>query len=178
MQQDENNLELEQELQIEETADESIEIEDSTVEESDESPAETVEDQLKKAQAEAAKFRRLFEKTQKSQPQKETLKPSINKNQVDLSTVQEQILRANGMPDELVKELKAVAKVRGIDMVTAQNDPIFVGIKSNYEKVDREKKASLGASHRSGTVEKKKSFNTPGLSKEEHKALWRESEGN
>jgi hypothetical protein len=146
-------------------------VEETTAEETEtESQSETVEEtpeaKLAKATAEAAKYRRLFEKSQKpkaSVTQKATQTASPN--------VEETVLLAQGMPEELLAELKAVAAVRRVSLIKAQTDPIFIAVKEKFEKEKKQASASLGASRGSGSVKAKKSFDTPGLSREEHKAM-------
>lgn len=82
--------------------------------------------------------------------------------------IEETVLLATGMPEELVKELKVVAQVRGISMVKAQNDPIFVSLKDNFEKNQKKDEASLPASRGSATTKPKRDFTSPGLTREEH----------
>lgn len=85
--------------------------------------------------------------------------------------VEELVLLANGMSEELVSELKAVAQVRKISLIKAQSDPIFVAVKEKFEQDKKQKDASLPAARGSGNVKVQKTFTTPGLSREEHKRL-------
>ena len=86
--------------------------------------------------------------------------------------IEETVLLANGMSDELLGELKAVAKARGIpSLIKAQNDPIFVAVKANFEKDQKQKASSMPASRGAGQVKPKKDFATPNLSREEHMAM-------
>ena len=88
------------------------------------------------------------------------------------SDVEEIVLKANGMPEDLLSELKAVAAVRKVSLIEAQNDPLFKGIKDQFDRTQKEKQASLGASRSSGQTKPKKSFDTPNLSREEHQAMF------
>jgi hypothetical protein len=133
-----------------------------------ESTEETPETKLAKAQAEAAKYRRLFEKSQKPERASPIVSPQLN--------VEETVLLANGMPEELVAELKVVAQLRKTTLIKAQNDPIFVAVKEKFEKDQKQKGASLPASRGSGEVKAQKGFTTPGLTREEHKKLVKESQ--
>ncbi len=91
--------------------------------------------------------------------------------------VEETVLLANGMSDELLSELKAVAQARGIkSLIKAQGDPIFVAVKEKLEKDAKLKSASLPASRGSGGYKAPKSITTPGLTREEHKRLVLESQ--
>lgn len=87
------------------------------------------------------------------------------------SNVEEIVLQANGMSDELLTQLKKVAAINGTSLIKAQNDPIFVAVKEKFERETKQESASLGASKGAGSVKAQKTFATPGLSAEEHKKL-------
>lgn len=91
--------------------------------------------------------------------------------------VDERILKAQGMNDDLLKELKRVARFNEIDLISAQNDPMFVSIKQKYEQEQRDKEASLGVSRGSGQSKAPKTFTSTDLSAEEHKELWKKKVG-
>jgi hypothetical protein len=133
-----------------------------------ETKEETAEDKLAKAEAEAAKWRRLFEKA--SKPSKVEA-PSL----ASTAPVEETVLLAQGMSEELLTELKAVAQVRKTTLIKAQSDPIFVSIKEKYEKDAQTKNASLPASRGSGQMKAQKTFTSPGLTREEHRKMVMES---
>lgn len=152
----EENLDLELETQNEEDTDSAEESEDV--------------DELAHAQAEAAKYRRLYEKSQKKPVQQPNQAPQ--QPQTSPTDVEEVVLRANGMSDELLEQLKKVAQVQGTSLIKTQNDPIFVAVKEKFEKDKREKEASLPVSRGSGQQKPKKDFKTPGLSEAERKAMF------
>jgi hypothetical protein len=79
------------------------------------------------------------------------------------------------MPEELVKELKVIAQVRGISMIAAQKDSLFVAYKEKYESEKRQQDASLGASRGSGTAKPKKDSTTPNLTRAEHEQMFHEA---
>lgn len=87
------------------------------------------------------------------------------------SAIEETVLLANGMSEELLSELKAVAQVRGTSLIKAQADPIFVAVKDKFEKDKKQQQASMPASRGSGTIKPQKDFKTPGLTREEHRAM-------
>lgn len=87
------------------------------------------------------------------------------------ASVEETVLLVNGMPEELLNELKVVAQVRKVSFIKAQSDPIFVAVKEKFEKDKKQEGASMGASRGSGQAKPKKDFSTPGLSRDDHKAL-------
>jgi len=109
----------------------------------------------------------LKAKASQPEPKKQT-KPT---QPASPQNVEETVLLANGMPEDLLEELKAVASVRNIGLIKAQNDPIFVAVKEKFEKDKKAEAASMGASRGSGTVKPKKTFNTPGLTEEEHREM-------
>jgi len=90
--------------------------------------------------------------------------------------IQAYILKSQGMSDDLLGELKVIAKARGKSVLDTVNDPIFIAIKSQKEQEEKSKKASLPASKGSGQAQVKKGFQTANLSDEDHKAMWRETQ--
>lgn len=165
---DETHVE-EKESHTEEVKPETTEEEKPVPDAATEEKAElTVEQKLALAQAEAAKYRRLLEKANKTTVKTETKSPSP-------ANVEETVLRVNGMADELIEELKAVAAVRKTSLIKAQSDPIFVALKEKFEKDQKQKEAGLPASKNAGAAKAQKSFLTPGLSRDEHREMVRQA---
>ena len=110
-------------------------------------------------------------------------KAEAHKQRNDLQTpdapvsenVDERILISQGIPSELLTQLKKVAKFNEVDLITAQSDPLYVAMKEKYEQELRDKQANLGASRGSGPGKPVKGFTTPGLKAEDHKALWQKA---
>ena len=148
----------EQELDVEESSDEQTDTDNSVQDE----PTE-----LAKAQAEAAKWRRLAQKNQKKP---EVVKPKVDSKPSPVS-VDERILKSQGMNDELLEELKVIAEIRGLGLIEAQTDHLFVATKEKYERDQQARRASLGSSRGSGQPAPKKGLDTPNLSRDEHKEL-------
>lgn len=127
--------------------------------------------------------KKLFERAKKAEAELKELRakpapaPKPTAPPTSPASVEETVLRANGMPQVLLKELKAVATARGVGLLDAQTDPLFVAYKEKFEADERIKAASLPASRGSGGVKPKKDTTTPGLSEEEHKALFHEKMG-
>lgn len=94
------------------------------------------------------------------------------KSQPQTPNVEETVLLANGMPEELLTQLKKVAAVSGTNLLKAQTDTIFVAIKEKFERDQKHEEASLPASRGAGQVKAQKGFNTPGLTREEHMAMF------
>lgn len=128
--------------------------------------------------AEAAKNRRLLAKAQKETKAAPAIavppKPT-NEQPSQALDVDERILQANGMPDELLSQLKDVAALRKVGLIEAQKDPLFVAAKEQFEKSEKSRAASMPPSRGSGSFKPPKTLATPGLTKEEHKALVRGS---
>ena len=118
--------------------------------------------------------KKLFERAKKAEAELKALKgapkPADAKPSSPLS-VEETVLLAQGMPEALVTELKAIAKLRKTTMLKAQTDPIFVAVKEKFEKDKKQRDASLPGSRGAGGAKPQKTFTTPGLSREEHKAM-------
>lgn len=118
--------------------------------------------------------KKLFERAKKAEAELKALKggnPPAKSASPQLN-VEETVLLANGMAEELLTELKAVAKARGISsLIKAQADPIFVAVKEKFEKDKKQKDASLPAARGAGNVKPQKSFTSPNLSREEHRKM-------
>lgn len=164
------NDEKTDETQVEEKEGQTEGVEETQTEGTEETV--TPEAELANAKAEAAKYRRLFEKSQK--PKVAAKASSSVSTQPD---IEETVLLANGMPEELVAELRVVAGLRKTTLIKAQTDPIFVAVKDKFERDQKQKDASLPASRGSGGVQAQKAFNTPGLTREEHKKMVLDARG-
>jgi len=90
------------------------------------------------------------------------------------STIEETVLKAQGMSEELVDKLKMIAQVTGKSLIQAQSDPYFMSVKTAMEEEAKSAQAKLHTSRGSGSVKQEKSFNTPNLTEEEFKAMWKE----
>lgn len=122
--------------------------------------------------------KKLFERAKKAEAEVKALKgpkPPAEAKPSSPVDVDERILLANGMAPALMKELKKVAKINESGLIEAQTDPIFVAVKEKFEKEQKQKNASMGASRGSGSPAPKKSANTPGLSREEHQKMAKEA---
>jgi hypothetical protein len=140
---------------------EEVAVEETTTE----AETETVEEEQIDWKARAMKAEALIVKNKKA--------PVAEKTTVQAtpSNVEELVLQANGMSDELLVQLKKIAEINGTSLIKAQSDPIFVAVKEKFEREKKHENASLGASRGAGTVKAKKTFATPGLTQEEHKRM-------
>lgn len=109
-----------------------------------------------------------------------TEKPEVKETQTTTNSsiseeaIEAKILLAQGKSPEIIEEMKALAKVRGKSLLEVQNDPILVAMEQAREAEAKAKAARLGVSKGSSPVVKQKTVSSPGLSDEEHKALWKE----
>lgn len=92
--------------------------------------------------------------------------------------VEVKILLAKGIDSELIDEMKTLAKVRKTNLLQVENDPIFKAMKEEREAKAKIEKSKLGASRGSGSVKPQKRIDSPGLSREEHKAMFLEALNN
>ena len=110
-------------------------------------------------------------------PKKVEAPRNINKDEtLSEDKVHTAVLKAQGMSEDLLKELRVIAQVRGKSLLDSINDPLFVAIKTEKEEEAKTKGARLGASRGSAPVKKEKELNSPNISDEDHKELWRQSQ--
>jgi len=164
MQNDEITPEVElDENQIDETVEETVEeTEETTTQEEKDWKAEAL-----RLKSEAIKWEQIAKrKAKQAQPQE----AKLTKEQY--LTREEGILIAKGMDDEAINQLKIISKGKGVSLLEAEKDPLFT---TYFEKIQRERKAEkakLGVSKGSGIQQNKETFR-PGLTREEHMALWK-----
>ena len=166
--------------------DTSNESEEETVEETLETPVEETEEESPEETPEVdidalqATNKKLFERAKKAEAKLKELQPKAVEPKVQSqpasTNVEETVLLAQGMSEELLGELKAVAAVRKTSLIKAQADPIFVAVKEKLEKEQKSSAAGLGASRGSGNIKARKTANTPGISREEHMAMVKNSQ--
>lgn len=157
--------ELDQNIEDEVVETDTEEVEDDTTEDVD---AEDETDW----KAEALKYKAIALRKAK-QAEKKVEPKKINNN----LSIEETVLKAQGVSEDEIDMLKKVAKVQGVSLLDAQKDTIFTTWKTNFEAEKKQELAQLGASRRSGQKSVRKDFKTPGLSPEEHKAMWKEKMG-
>jgi len=158
------------------TEQEPVVLEETTEEETVETlKAKLAEkDELLAKEAEAR--RQLTARAKTAEAKAKPVAPQLS-NGIDETMIEKKILKSQGMSDELLTELVALSKVRGKGLIDTQSDPIFIALKESKDKEEKSAKANLGASKGSGSVKKGKDFNTPNLTDEEHKEMWKQSQG-
>jgi hypothetical protein len=158
----------------------NLETTNEEVQETVETPAEeTKEETLETPEVDTAQLqatnKKLFERAKKAEAELKALKGAnqvAKPSQTSPQTIEETVLQAQGMPDELIESLRKVAQVEGIgSLIKAQTNPIFVAVKEKFERELKQKQASMPASRNSGATRPQKSLTTPGLSREEHRKL-------
>jgi hypothetical protein len=91
-------------------------------------------------------------------------------------TRDEAILYAKGFDESEVEHAQKVATLQGVSLTEAVKDELFTTWKSNKEAAVKKEQAQLGTSKGARTTIKK-SFETPGLSDDDHKAMFKEMSG-
>ena len=166
---DSATLESEVEKDLEIILDNEESIGDDTIESLKAKLAEKDVQLLKEAEAR----RQLTARAKTAEAKAPVKKENSQFNNLDDTAVERKILKSQGMSEELLDELVALSTVRGKSLLDTVSDPLFIALKESKEADAKSAKAKLGVSRGSGTVKTEKSFDTPGLSEEEHKELWK-----
>ncbi len=117
----------------------------------------------------------LKEKT--SQSTQTEQKPTQFINALTAEDVEVKILQTQKVSEDEIAYLKKIAAINGTSLIEAMEDPIYTGFKDKKEADKKSENARLGASRGSSSVRKEKTTNTVGLTKQEHKDLWRQQNG-
>jgi hypothetical protein len=102
----------------------------------------------------------------------ENKQPSV---EAQYLTREEAILISKGHDEKDLDLLKVISKGKGVSLSEAINDEMFTAYAEKREKERKEEKAKLGASKSSGT--QKDTRIKPGMSREEHMALFQKATG-
>lgn len=134
--------------------------------------AKIAEDQKRraeKAEQEAKELKAKLAQYENKQEEKPASSASIT---------EDDILIVSKLQDkDKIAKLRKIAAVEELSLSEAMNSDLFKAWEKNYDAERKAEQASLGASKGSGTATKQKDFNTPGLQKEDHKAMWKKSQG-
>ena len=138
---------------------------------------EDVEVLRETVQKEQEAKRQILARAKKAEAELKALKekPQQPTQALSVEDIQTEILKSKGIDSELLAEMKTLAKLRNKSVLEIENDPIFVAMKEEKEKKAKEEKSKLGSPRGSATVKPKKDFNTPGLTEEEHREMFRNS---
>ena len=91
-------------------------------------------------------------------------------------TRDEGILFSKGFEEAEVEHAQKVATLQGVKLTEAIKDPLFTTWKTNRDAEVKKQQAQLGTSKGARTTVKK-TIDTPGLSDEEHKEMFKELTG-
>lgn len=167
---------------------ENEENEQGSDEETQEENQEATEDVDEESRAEVEKYKKIAE-DQKVRAEKAESKLKKSKSSVETETPKKETstqtegdslsrdeakLYARGLTDEQVDKVAQIAKMEDITLDEASKSDYYTIWNDKQEKEQKQEKAQMRAS-RGGKAEVKKTFDTPGLSQEEHKALWKEA---
>lgn len=145
--------------------DETTDVEEETTEES------------QNWEAEAKKWRAIAERKAKKAEQA-TKEPATRKPELTGSLSEDDILTITMLQDkELIERARKIARLEGISLAEAVENPMFTYAKQAYEEEKRKEKSQMEASRGSGTRGQRKTFTTPGLTKEQHKELFMKRQG-
>jgi hypothetical protein len=112
----------------------------------------------------------------KSEPQKSEGQKEV-KTSGDTLTKEEAILFAKGFTEAEVERIKSIAKIEGESPLVSAESDYFKIWKEKEDKKRETQDTQLGASRGSAKIKPKKTVNSPGLSRDEHKALVLEAMG-
>jgi hypothetical protein len=129
--------------------------------------------------AEALKLKAILKRKTKKEADPQTAQTSNPTQAVptDIVTPKDLLRTTKGYDDDALAQLEVIAKGKGISLIQAQDDPLFTGYLEKQEAEKKAQAAKLGASKGSGRGGEKRTFTTPGLSDEDHKAMWKEKQG-
>lgn len=132
-------------------------------------------DELEKAKKTISQLTARAKKAEEALKELKTSKETnANSNITNTLSRDEVILIAKGYDDESFNQIQAIAKGKGISMLEAEKDPLFVSFKEKKDAEAKAEKAKLGASKGSGQKESKPGFqNFDSL--EDHKKIWKEN---
>lgn len=170
---------MEEENQVDETTNSSEEL-DLEVQD-DVEDVETIKAELEKerqARVELTARAKRAEAEAKALKAKAEAPQKINNTLPVEEVMDVKILQSQGVDEEQIAFLKDLAKVKGTSLLAAQHDNLYKLYKAEDEAKRKSQEASLPASRGSGQVKRSENFNTPSLSDEKHKELWKQKVGN
>lgn len=161
---------------------EIIEGDSSTTEESTEETQVDVEKvlstnkklyaRLKEAEADSKRVKDLEAEIEKLKNPVEKVVQQTPTAQTDSVSREEVILFAKGFTLEDVESLKKISAIEGAGLLATAESPIFKAWKEVEDKRKEAETAEIGVSNGSTKTPKKVNFNTPGLTDEQHRALF------
>jgi len=152
---------------------EELETSEDIVDESEEDDSVT----LSKAELNKLKRKAIaYDHAKSKQETKPEVKKVINNNNNNSVSIEETVLKAQGLEEDEIDMLKKVSVISGVSLIDAQKDTVFKLWKEKQEAEEKSKRASMGTS-KGSSAKTQKGFNTPGLSEAEFKELWKQKMG-
>lgn len=152
---------------------EELETSEDIVDESEEDDSVT----LSKAELNKLKRKAIaYDHAKSKQEAKPVEKKVINNNNNNSVSIEETVLKAQGLEEDEIDMLKKVSAISGVSLIDAQKDSVFKLWKEKQDAEEKSKRASMGTS-KGSSAKTQKGFNTPGLSEAEFKELWKQKMG-
>lgn len=126
----------------------------------------------KTAEAEAKRLKELEEEIKKL---KET--PAQESTQAESVSKEEVILFAQGFSLEEVEKIKTISKLENTGLLAAKESDVFKAWKASADAKKKDEDAELEISTGSPKARKKLDFNTPDLTPEQHRELFKKRFG-
>lgn len=176
-------MENDEEVIIDDTNEEEteVDVEETETEESKEGKDTETKKPVETPEQKVARLKRQLSQAEKAAgittTDKVAEKPkNINKPKQEFLTRDEAILIAKGMDDSDLEQLQVIAKGKGISLIEAQKDSMFIAYKEKADKERIKTKAQVRGSKGSGYVETTKPVGD--MNREEHIAFMKKaSEG-
>lgn len=154
---------------------EEFETSEDVSEESDSNDDDSVT--LSKAELNKLKRKAIaYDHAKSKQETKPEIKKVINNNNNNSVSIEETVLKAQGLEEDEIDMLKKVSAISGVSLIDAQKDTVFKLWKEKQEAEEKSKRASMGTS-KGSSAKTQKGFNTPGLSEAEFKEMWKQKMG-
>lgn len=159
---------------------EDVVLEEEELETSEDTVEESEDDSVTLSKAELNKLKRkaiAYDHAKSKQETKPEVKKVINNNNNNNSvSIEETVLKAQGLEEDEIDMLKKVSAISGVSLIDAQKDTVFKLWKEKQEAEEKSKRASMGTS-KGSSAKAQKGFNTPGLSEAEFKEMWKQKMG-
>jgi len=158
---------------------EDVVLEEEELETSEDTVEESEDDSVTLSKAELNKLKRkaiAYDHAKSKQETKPEVKKVINNNNNNSVSIEETVLKAQGLEEDEIDMLKKVSAISGVSLIDAQKDTVFKLWKEKQEAEEKSRKASMGTS-KGSSAKTQKGFNTPGLSEAEFKEMWKQKMG-
>lgn len=162
----------------EETTDVAVDIDTEVDEATDSNEAQEDAEEIKVKLADALKAKaELTARAKKAEEELKTLKANPPKQNNDPLLTEELKLIARGLTDEAIEQAKIVSKGKGITLLEAIKDPLFVLYQEKEKENEKREKAKLGAARGSGETEERPKGAQSGATREEHMEAFKKALG-